>query len=170
MSVHSSATCLVSQTRNFDEHANSHSWKLFTSRPKNAGDALASRSRGNKIFSESVCENRIYWFSAAGLHEFRGCRAIFSPFRFIEIIREKVACDIVEWKKKKRKKTETRGKENQVDRWNNSNRRIKRSRDRNCLNALPSFFPPFPLFVFPIFFSFPPPLSSSSSFFLPAIL
>lgn len=73
-------------------------------------------------------------------------------------------------KKKKRKKTETRGKENQVDRWNNSNRRIKRSRDRNCLNALPSFFLPFPLFVFPVFFSFPPPLSSSSSFFLPAIL
>lgn len=114
----------------------SASWKLFTSRPKNAGDALdASRSRGNKIFSESVCENRIYWFSAAGLHEFRGCRAIFSPFpALLKLFARKLPAISLSQKKKKEKKTETRGKENQVDRWNNSNRSTNKavSRFRNC--------------------------------------
>lgn len=133
----------------------SASWKLFTSRPKNAGDALdASRSRGNKIFSESVCENRIYWFSAAGLHEFRGCRAIFSPFpALLKLFARKLPAISLSQKKKKKKKKQRR--EEKRIKWigeiTRIARRIKWSRDSVIAKRAALFFSTsifFPLLLF----------------------
>lgn len=159
MSVHSSATCLVSQTRNFDEHANPHRESCLRAGRKMRGTRWTPADRAEiKYFLRACARTEFIGFPRLDSTNFAAV-ALFSLRFPLYWNYSRESCLRYRWakKKKKEKKTETRGKENQVDRWNNSNRSTNKavSRFRNCLNALPSFF-------LPLFFS---PFSSSFFFF-----
>lgn len=136
MSVHSSATCLVSQTRNFDEHANPHRESCLRAGRKMRGTRWTPADRAEiKYFLRACARTEFIGFPRLDSTNFAAV-ALFSLRFPLYWNYSRESCLRYRWakKKKKEKKTETRGKENQVDRWNNSNRSTNKvvSRFRNC--------------------------------------
>lgn len=127
MSVHSSATCLVSQTRNFDEHANSHRESCLRAGRKMQGTRWPTDRAEIKYFLRACARTEFIGFPRLDSTNFAAVALFSLRSALLKLFARKLpAISLSEKKKKNQKREEKRIK--WIGEITRIARRIKRSR------------------------------------------